>query len=96
MFGKRGNRDFGFEPDAAHFGNRTVLQIETGSALMNYQFFKDSFQAFVMQPLPHGAIAVGGVCNGSKHFGKVVKFLDTSHASNRLKLPFDGVLIIEY
>jgi hypothetical protein len=42
------------------------------------------------------AIAVRNIYKSGKDFEKVISFLDTLYASNRLKLPLSGILIIGY
>ena len=96
LFGRRGEPDLSFEADAAHYGNRTVIEVEAGKAVANYQFLKDLFQASVMPGISFAVVAVRNVYKGTKDFEKVIGFLDTLYASGRLKLPLDGVLIIGY
>jgi len=62
----------------------------------NYQFLKDLFQACMMHEVNYLAIAVRNIYRGSNDFEKVHTFFDTLYASNRLKLPLNGILIIGY
>ena len=48
MFGNSGKRELTFEADAYHKKYQTVIEIEAGRALVNYQFLKDIFQASMM------------------------------------------------
>ncbi len=50
----------------------------------------------MMHEVNYLAIAVRNIYRGSNDFEKVRTFFDTLYASNRLKLPLDGVLIIGY
>jgi hypothetical protein len=76
--------------------NKIVLEVEAGRGVTNYQFLKDLFQACVMQDVDYLAIAVRQDYRGSKDYEKVVTFIETIFASDRLKLPLNAVLIIGY
>lgn len=88
--------DKAFEADAYHPLNKVVLEVEAGRGVTNYQFLKDLFQACVMQDVDYAAIAVRQDYRGSRDYDKVVTFIETIYASNRLILPLSGVLILGY
>jgi hypothetical protein len=96
LYGPNGKVDKYFDADAYHPDNKVVLEVEAGRAVTNYQFLKDLFQACVMQDVDYAAIAVRQDYRGSKDFEKVVTFIETIFASNRLTLPLLGILIIGY
>ncbi len=73
-----------------------VIEVEAGRGVTNYQFLKDLFQACVMQDVDYAVIAVRQDYRGSDDYRKVVSFIETIYASNRLVLPLNGVLIIGY
>ena len=50
----------------------------------------------MMHGVSHLVIAVRNVYKNGKDFDRVLKFFDTLYASDRLKLPLEGVLIIGY
>lgn len=96
LYGANGKIDKYFDADAFHPIDRIVLEVEAGRGVANYQFLKDLFQACVMQDVDYLAIAVRQDYRGSKDYEKVVTFIETIFASNRLTLPLKGILIIGY
>ncbi len=96
LFGLNGKPEKSFDADAFHRGERFVLEVEAGRAVVNYQFLKDLFQACVMVDVDYLGIAVRKVYKGSKDFERVHFFFDTLYTSGRLKLPLKGVLLIGY
>lgn len=96
LYGANGKIDKYFDADAFHPIDRIVLEVEAGRGVANYQFLKDLFQACVMQDVDYLAIAVRQDYRGSKDYEKVVTFIETIFASNRLTLPLEGILIIGY
>jgi hypothetical protein len=73
-----------------------VIEVEAGRGVTNHQFLKDLFQACVMQEVDYLVIAVRNDYRGSDDYSKVITFLETLFASQRLILPLTGVLIIGY
>lgn len=96
LFGKNGILDKYFEADGLNLETKTVIEIEAGRGVTNHQFLKDLFQASVMHDVEFLVISVRNIYRTSKDFDKVISFLDTLYASNRLKLPLKGILIIGY
>jgi hypothetical protein len=96
LFGLNGRLDKTFDADAFHQAERFVVEVEAGRAVDNNQFLKDLFQACMMHEVRYLAIAVRNVYRGSPDFERVLRFFDTLYASNRLRLPLDGILIIGY
>jgi hypothetical protein len=96
LFGRNGVLEKYFEADAFHAGNRTVVEIEAGRAVANFQFLKDLFQASMMKDVDYLVIAVRNIYRNSKDFDKVISFLETLYSSNRLVLPLKGILIVGY
>jgi len=97
LFGRNGEIERSFEADAYNEKTKTVLEVEAGRAVDNYQFLKDLFQACVMHDTEYLAIAVKNIYKVSQaDFNKVTSFFDTLYASQRLKLPLKGILIIGY
>lgn len=95
LFGANGKLEKSFDADAYHFDNKTVLEVEAGRAIDNYQFLKDLFQACMMHDTEFLVIAVRNKYN-QHDFEKVTIFLDTLYTSQRLTLPLTGILIIGY
>jgi hypothetical protein len=50
----------------------------------------------MMHEVYYLAIAVRNIYKTNKNFEVVQRFVDTLYASNRLKLPLKGILIIGY
>lgn len=96
LFGANGKVEKAFEADGYHPTEKIVIEVEAGRGVVNYQFLKDLFQACVMQDVDYAVIAVRNDYRGSDDFSKVVSFLETLYASQRLKLPLTGVLIVGY
>lgn len=96
LFGLNGKLEKYFEADGYNIINKTVLEVEAGRAVTNYQFLKDLFQASIMFDIDYLIIAVRNNYRGNPDFQNVNIFLDTLYVSDRLKLPLNGVLIIGY
>jgi hypothetical protein len=96
LYGSNGKVEKAFEADAYHPTQKTVVEVEAGRGVTNYQFLKDLFQACVMQDVDFAVIAIRQDYRGSDDFAKVVTFIETIYASNRLILPLRGLLIIGY
>ena len=96
LFGLNGKPEKYFEADGYSFINKTVIEVEAGRAVTNYQFLKDLFQACMMYDVDYLIIAVRQTYSGNKDFEKVINFIDTLYTSGRLSLPLNGILIIGY
>ena len=100
LFGKNGILEKSFDADAYSPNTATVIEVEAGRAVANYQFLKDLFEACVMNNVDYLVIAVrklyiaGG--RPQKDFDSVISFFDTLYSSNKLHLPLKGILIIGY
>jgi hypothetical protein len=96
LYGANGKVEKAFEADAYHATQKTVVEVEAGRGVTNYQFLKDLFQACVMQDVDYAVIAIRQDYRGSDDYSKVITFIETIYASNRLVLPLKGLLIIGY
>jgi len=96
LFGKNGLVEKSFDADAHNVKTGTVVEVEAGRGVTNYQFLKDLFQACVMYDVKYLAIAIRNTYRGRKDFDIVISFFEAFYASGRLKLPLEGVLIIGY
>ena len=85
-----------FDADAYNEELKTVIEVEAGRAVTNYQFLKDLFQACMMHEVDFLVIAVRNTYRTNKDFQSVITFFDTLQASGRLILPLKGILIIGY
>lgn len=96
LFGPNGKLEKYFDADGYNVGTKTVIEVEAGRAVTNYQFLKDLFQACMMYEVDFLVIAVRKDYRGNPDFQKVIAFFDTLYASGRLRLPLEGILIIGY
>jgi hypothetical protein len=96
LFGKNGKLEKYFDADGYDEINKTVLEVEAGRAVTNYQFLKDLFQACMMHEVDFLVIALRNTYKGNSDFDKVITFFETLYASGRLQLPLKGILIIGY
>jgi hypothetical protein len=96
LFGMNGKLEKYFDADAYNEALKTVIEVEAGRAVSNYQFLKDLFQACMMHELEYLVIVVRNTYNKNKDFQSVITFFETLYNSDRLKLPLKGILIIGY
>lgn len=96
LFGQNGKLEKYFDADGYNTRNKTVIEVEAGRAVTNYQFLKDLFQACMMYEVDYLVIAVRKDYKGNPDFLNVITFFDTLYASGRLQLPLNGILIIGY
>lgn len=85
-----------FNVDAYAKRHRFVLEVEAGRAKDNNAFLKDLFQACLMPEVSYLCIAVRKKYRKRKDYDYVVNYLDKLYASDRLKLPLKGTLLIGY
>ena len=96
LFGLNGRLEKSFEADGIHEETGTVIEVEAGRGVTNYQFLKDIFQACMMHNVNYLVIAVRKIYRRNHNFETVSRFLDTLYTSGRLKLPLEGILLIGY
>ena len=96
LFGESGAVEKSFDADAYHAAEGFVVEVEAGRGVTNNQFLKDLFQACMMQNVRFLGIALRQTYNGNKDYEYVKRFFDTLYASERLKIPLEGVLVIGY
>jgi hypothetical protein len=96
LFGQNGKLEKYFDADGYNKENKTVIEVEAGRAVTNYQFLKDLFQACMMYEVDYLVIAVRKDYRRNPDFQNVITFFDTLYASGRLQLPLKGILIIGY
>jgi hypothetical protein len=96
LFGPNGKLEKYFDADGYNEYTKTVIEVEAGRAVTNYQFLKDLFQACMMYDVDYLIIALRKDYRGNSDFQNVITFFDTLYASGRLQLPLKGILIIGY
>ena len=70
-----GGGELTFEADAYHKKYKTVIEVEAGRALVNYQFLKDIFQASMMVDTDYLVLAVETYIIKQKILKKLVSLL---------------------
>ncbi len=101
LFGQNGQVNLAFEVDAYSETTQTVIEVEGGRAVVNYQFLKDFYESCMMQGVKYFCVAVKNLyCPSknikSKDFEKVCSFFQALYVSNRMQIPLEGVLVIGY
>lgn len=96
LFGLNGKTNLAFEVDGYSSDVNTVIEVEAGRAVVNYQFLKDFYEACMMQGVEYFCIAVRNTYRSSKDFEKVCNFFQTLYISNRIHVPLKGILVIGY
>jgi hypothetical protein len=96
LFGRDSKLDKSFHVDAFQEETGTVVEIEAGRAVDNYQFLKDLFEACMMFDTHYLVIAVRKLYGRQADFETVNTYFDTLFTSGRLKLPLKGVLVVGY
>ena len=103
LFGENGRIIKSFDVDGYHEDSKTVLEVEAGRGFLNNQFLKDFFEACIMVDVDYCVIAVRNIytTHGKKilksnDFDKVKGFFDSMYASDRMKIPLQGLLLIGY
>lgn len=96
LFGRNGAVEKSFEADAWHDVQKMILEVEAGRGYLNNQFLKDFFQACMMHDVEYCGIAVRNRYIDSNDYENVLAFFETLYASNRLRLPLKGLLVVGY
>lgn len=96
LFGLNGVLEKRFWVDAYHEADGFVLEVEAGQAVDNNKFLKHFLDACLMHGVRYCAIALRNTYRGNRDFQVVCRFFDTLFASDRMKLPLEGILVIGY
>ena len=96
LFGRNGNLEKSLVADGVNLTTKTVIEVEAGRGVKNYQFLKDLFQACMMQEIHVLIIAIRNNYEGNSDFETIVTFFNTLYVSGRLTLPLKRILIIGY
>lgn len=104
LFGELGSEERAFEVDAFHGGEGVALEIEAGRGTQGNAIYRDLIQTSLLIDARFLALAVlieyrfksGGKTIGSPDYRKTISLLDAIYASDRLRLPLEGVLIVGY
>lgn len=96
LFGKNGKVKLNFEVDAYSETLKTVIEVEAGRAVCNYQFLKDFYEVCMMANVEYFVVAVKNIYRNSNDFDKVCDFFRALYSSNRLNIPLKGILVVGY
>lgn len=96
LYGECGIPTVNFETDAYNKELKSVVEVEAGRGVTNYQFLKDFFESCCMDKTDYLCIAVRQKYRTSNDYEKVCNFFDALYASNRFSVPLKGILIIGY
>ena len=94
-FARNGAAEKSFEVDGWDPQSSTIIEVEAGRGVVNNQWLKDLFEAFVIPDAKYLVIAVRAEYKGGKDFESVATMLETLYGS-RLQIPLSGVLLIGY
>jgi len=104
LFGEQGVEERAYEVDAFHPELGVALEVEAGRGTMGNAIYRDLIQTSLMIDARFLALAVlveyrhksGGKQVVSQDYRKTISVLDAIYASDRLRLPLEGVLIVGY
>jgi hypothetical protein len=104
LFGEMGSHDVKYEIDAYQEANKIVLEVEAGRAIMGNAIFRDIIQMSLMVDADHAVIAMpqvysyksGGKTMTNRAYEDGFGILDAIWSSDRLQLPFKGLLLVGY
>ncbi len=104
LFGEMGTPHVKYEIDAYQEANRIVLEVEAGRSIMGNAIFRDIIQMSLMVDAENAVIAMpqvyryksGGKTMTNRAYGDGFGILDAIWSSSRLRLPFEGMLLIGY
>jgi hypothetical protein len=102
FFGDRGTFLRAYEIDAFHQDLGVALEVEAGRATMGNAIYRDLVQASLMVDAKFLALAVpleyryGDKPTKEPSYAKAYSVVEAIYGSKRLKLPFEGLLLIGY
>lgn len=104
LFGEQGDPRVSYEVDAAHDALGIVAEIEAGRGWQGNAFYRDIVRTSLIVNARYLVIAMAKEYRYSNRKKSVVNEsyarardqLDALYSSGRLKLPFDGLLLIGY
>jgi hypothetical protein len=104
LFGDEGEFLRKYEIDAFHPEHGIALEVEAGRATMGNAIYRDLIQASLMVDAQYLALAVpaeyryrsGSRTAKEPSYGKTYSVVEAIYSSERLSLPFEGLLLIGY
>jgi len=96
LFRQNGRADKPYRPSAYHAQSGFVVEVEAGRVASGNQFLRDLLNVCLMEDVFYFALAVRNLNRNSRDFEAICGFLDMLYASDRIRLPLRGILIIGY
>ena len=93
-----------YELDAFHDGLGIAVEVEAGRGTQNNADYRDIIRASLLVDARYLALLMpkqyvfksGGQTSSTRAYERTRAQLDAIYTSQRLKLPFDGVLVVGY
>lgn len=100
LFGENGRPIVSYDVDAYHPGHGVVVEIEAGRGAANNADYRDLVRACLMVDARYLVIAMmlryTAGSNVMRSYDQTRRRLDAIYASDRLKVPLEGLLLIGY
>lgn len=100
LFGENGKAQVAYDVDGFHPDHRVVLEVEAGRGAANNADYRDIIRASLMVDARYLALAMMLDYRGGnqklKSYEQTRARVDAIYASDRLRLPLDGLLLIGY
>lgn len=104
LFGELGVEERAYEVDAFHTELGIAMEVEAGRGTQGNAIYRDLIQSSLLLDADYLVVCLlldykfksGGRDSHSPDYAKARSVLDAIFASNRLKLPFRGVLLVGY
>ncbi len=100
LFGDNGKTEVAYEVDGYFEAGKAVLEVEAGRGAANNADYRDLVRASLMVDVDYLILAMMLEYSGGgtqiRSFAQTKKRIDAIYASDRLKLPLKGVLLIGY
>jgi hypothetical protein len=100
LFGENGKAEVSYLVDGFHAEERIILEVEAGRGAANNADYRDLVRASLMIGVDYLVLAMMQTYHGGgqtmRSYEQTRKRLDAIFASDRLKLPLKGVLLVGY
>jgi len=82
--------------DAFNTRTKTIIEVESGRAIDNYQVLKDVLESCLIDNIDYLCVALRINYSGQRDFDIFDRIVNVIYQSNRIKIPLIGILIIGY
>ena len=100
LFGENGKTEVSYEVDGFHSDHKIALEVEAGRGAANNADYRDLIRASLMMDVDYLILAMMLEYRAGKQkirsYEQTRKRLNAIYASDRLKLPLKGVLLVGY